>query len=189
MPRQHAPSAKIYQLKIALRHIRPPVWRRILVSDDLTLNDLHYIIQIAMGWMNSHLHQFIIDNEYYSDPEFDLDELGDDIKDETRVLLSALRLKPNKKFLYEYDFGDDWFHEITVEKVLSPDAGTEYPVCIKGKRACPPEDCGGPWGYMNFLRVINDPDDPEHQETVDWIGGKFDPESFSVESVNRRLTL
>jgi hypothetical protein len=91
------------------------------------------------------------------------------------------------QFTYEYDFGDSWRHEILVEKVLAPEAGGRYPQCVAGKRACPPEDCGGVWGYERFLEVIKDEDDPEHEETLEWAGGSFDPEAFSVEEANEAL--
>lgn len=188
MPKRQAPATKeVYQLKITLRDVRPPIWRRVIASDVTTLDQLHWIIQISMGWTNSHLHQFIIDEEYYSEPMLELDDWEPEVKNEKRVRLSALGLEPKKKFIYEYDFGDSWRHEILVEKVLAPKAGARYPQCVAGKRACPPEDCGGVWGYERFLEVINDPDDPEHEETLEWAGGAFDPEAFSVEEANEAL--
>jgi pRiA4b ORF-3-like protein len=185
--RQPRASKEVYQLKVTLRDVRPPIWRRVLVTDATNLNQLHWIIQIAMGWTNSHLHQFIIDEEYYSEPMLELDDWGPEVKNEKRVRLSALSLEPKRKFTYEYDFGDSWQHEILVEKVLAPEAGARYPQCIGGKRACPPEDCGGVWGYERFLEVIKDEDDPEHEETLEWAGGSFDPEAFSVEEANEAL--
>jgi hypothetical protein len=178
---------RVYQLKITLRGVRPPVWRRFLVSDATTLHQLHWIIQTAMGWTNSHLHQFIFGGEYYSEPIFELDGWGLEIKNEKGVRLRALGLEPKRKFAYEYDFGDSWEHEISVEKALAPEAGARYPQCVAGKRACPPEDCGGVWGYAHFLEVINDPSDPEHEEMLEWAGGSFDPEAFSIEEVNEAL--
>ncbi len=124
MPKRQAPATKeVYQLKITLRDVRPPIWRRVIASDATTLDQLHWIIQISMGWTNSHLHQFIIDEEYYSEPMLELDDWGPEVKNEKRVRLSALGLEPKKKFIYEYDFGDSWRHEILVEKVLAPEAG------------------------------------------------------------------
>lgn len=188
MPKRQAHAVKeIYQLKITLRDVRPPIWRRVLVTDATTLNQLHWIIQIAMGWTNSQLHQLIVDEEYYSEPEFELEGWGPEVKNEKRVRLSALGLEPKRKFGYEYDFGDGWDHEILIEKVLLPEEGVRYPQCVAGKRACPPEDCGGTWGYEHFLEVIKDEDDPEHEATLEWAGGAFDPESFSVGKVNEAL--
>jgi Plasmid pRiA4b ORF-3-like protein len=117
----------------------------------------------------------------------EVDDWGPKVKNEKRVRLSALSLEPKRKFTYEYDFGDSWQHEILVEKVLAPEAGARYAQCIGGKRACPPEDCGGVWGYERFLEVIKDEDDPEHEETLEWAGGPFDPEAFSVEEANEAL--
>ncbi len=188
MPNRTSSAAnEVYQLKITLRDVRPPVWRRVLVTDATTLHQLHWIVQAAMGWTNSHLHQFIIDEEYYSEPMLEVDDWGPEVKNEKRVRLSALGLEPKRKFTYEYDFGDSWRHEILVEKVLALEAVGRYPQCVAGKRACPPEDCGGVWGYERFLEVIKDEDDPEHEEMLEWAGGSFDPEAFNLEEVNQEL--
>lgn len=188
MPKRQVPTPnEIYQLKITLRDVRPPIWRRILVTEATTLYQLHWIVQIAMGWTNSHLHQFIIDDEYYSQKDFELDDWGHEVKNENRVRLTALSLAPKRKFTYEYDFGDGWEHEILVEKVVAPEAEVRYPRCVAGKRACPPEDCGGTWGYERFLEIIKDEDDPEHEEMQEWAGGSFDPEAFNLEEVNQEL--
>jgi len=161
MPKRQLSAAnEVYQLKITLREARPPIWRRVLVTDATTLDQLHWIVQAAMGSTNSHLHQFIIDDEYYSQKDFELDDWGHEVQNENRVRLAALALAPKRKFTYEYDFGDGWEHEIMVEKVLAPEAGVHYPQCVAGKRACPPEDCGGVGGYERFLEVIKDEDDP-----------------------------
>ncbi len=188
MPKRQLSAAnEVYQLKIILREVRPPIWRRVLVTDATTLHQLHWIVQTAMGWMNSHLHQFIVDEEYYSQKDFELDDWGHEVKNENRVRLAVLALAPKRKFTYEYDFGDGWEHEILVEKVLAPEAGARYPQCVAGRRACPPEDCGGVWGYERFLEVIKDEDDPEHEEMLEWAGGSFDPEAFNLEEVNQEL--
>jgi hypothetical protein len=183
-----APAKDIYQIKITLVGIDPPIWRRVLLPNDTTLEELHWIIQIAMGWEDDHLHQFIVGKKRYSDPEFGLDRFpGDHEGDETRVPLSHLVLKQKKQFYYEYDFGDSWKHEIKIEKALQRDQDTVYPVCIEGERACPPEDCGGVWGYQDLLDALSDPEDPDHEERLDWVGEDFDPEEFSVEEVNEVL--
>ncbi|HHN93518.1 MAG TPA: plasmid pRiA4b ORF-3 family protein [Anaerolineae bacterium] len=174
-------SEQIYRLKITLRDSKPPIWRRVLVPGSTTLSDLHWIIQAVMGWYNAHLHQFIIGPAYYSDPQFELDAL-----DESQVRLEEIA-EEGTKFTYEYDFGDDWEHIILVEKVQPPEPGVEYPVCIKGRRACPPEDVGGMWGYYEFLEAIGDPNHPEHEEYLEWIGEDFDPAAFSLEETNARL--
>lgn len=180
-------EASVYQLKITLLDSKPPIWRRVLVTSDTTLHKLHGIIQDTMGWTNSHLHQFILNEEYYSQPEFGLAEEGFEVKNEKSAKLGRLNLLEGSRFIYEYDFGDSWHHEIVIEKRLQPDALMIYPVCIAGKRACPPEDCGGVWGYENFLDAIRRKSHPEHEETLTWIGGAFDPEAFDLNRVNQAL--
>lgn len=172
----------VYQLKITLKGIKPPIWRRVLVPETATLNDLHEIVQVAMGWDDSHLHQFEIGKQRYSEPS--RDEF-DDCIDETRTRLDDVIL-PKMKFLYEYDFGDDWIHEITVEKKLEDDERVGA-FCTGGERACPPEDCGGIWGYEEKLETLADPTCADYEELVEWIGPEFDPEAFDLEAVNKQL--
>lgn len=174
----------IYQLKITLREIRPPIWRRIQVPGTITFHELHLIIQRAMGWWNEHLHQYIINNVYYLEP--DPDTSPEDI-DERKAVLAQVVRREKAKFLYEYDFGDDWLHDILVEKLMNPEPGKQYPICCAGKRACPPEDCGGPWGYYNLLEAVGDPSHPEHEELLEWVGGEYDPEAFDLNEVNEEL--
>ena len=137
-----------------------------------------------MGWTNSHLHQFVIDGKCCGvpDPEFEKP-----IIDEKKVLLSQLVNLEAAKFTYEYDFGDNWTHELLVEKIGPPEPGVRYPVCLTGERACPPEDCGGIFAYYENLKIIKDPRHPERDEIVKWMGGDFDPEKFDLEAVNRAL--
>lgn len=185
-----ATDAPVYQIKITLRHSKPPIWRRLLISSETTLAKLHRIIQEAMGWYDSHLHMFEIHGERYSAPSpYDpshLAELG--AKSSSRVKLSRLISQEGEKFSYDYDFGDDWQHEILIEKILPPDPLQKLPVCLKGKRACPPEDVGGVWGYEIFLAAIKDPNHPEHEMYTEWIDGDdFDPEEFDIDYVNQRL--
>jgi hypothetical protein len=175
-------------MKITLRDSKPPIWRRLQVAADTNLEKLHIILQIAFGWTNSHLHQFIIDGQYYSLPEFGLGDYSHEVLNEERVKLGRLGLEPKRKFYYEYDFGDGWEHEIVVEKILEAEAGVKYPRCIGGKRVCPPEDCGGIWGYARLLEVISDPSDPEHESMMEWLGGPFDPERFDTEEANKELS-
>lgn len=174
----------IHQLKITLKGSKPPIWRRIQVASDISLAKLHTIIQIGMGWTDSHLHQFIVGETYYGEPDPSWDA---EVEDEETARLSQIAPNPKGKLTYEYDFGDSWEHEILVEKVLPAKVGTRYPVCLAGKRACPPEDCGGVWGYAEFLKAIRDPKHPEHEDMVGWIGGHFDPEAFDLQAVNREL--
>ncbi len=177
----------VYQLKITLDDIRPPIWRRVLVKD-CTLAVLHDVIQIGMGWDDCHLHVFEIGDEQYGAPDQWQDDMGgNDVGNEGKVKLSQIVGRGVKKFRYEYDMGDGWRHTIQVEKTPPAEAGGRYPYCVDGKRACPPEDCGGPWGYGDFLEAVQDPQHPEHEERREWIGGDFDPEAFDLEAVNRRL--
>lgn len=180
-----APNS-IYQIKVTLNDSKPPIWRRFLVGDNVTLAKLHDIVQTVMGWTNSHLHHFIINDEFYGEL-FD-DDFGDmGTKDETRFKLNQFIGGKGFKFRYEYDFGDSWLHDLVVENILPAEKGVRYPVCVAGKRACPPEDVGGVWGYEDFLKAISDPGHPEHEEMLEWVGVKFDPERFNLDYVNEGL--
>ncbi|GEA15841.1 plasmid pRiA4b ORF-3 family protein [Moorella sp. E308F] len=178
------PWRAVYQFKVTLRDVHPPVWRRFQVTRDISLYRLHLVLQAVMGWWNYHLYQFIIRGTYYCDPdpEFDAEYVN-----ARRVKLWQVLTRPRMKFLYEYDFGDGWEHELVLEKILPPAEGTPYPICLEGARACPPEDCGGSWGYARMLEILSNPDHEEYEETVEWLGGEFDPEAFDIEEVNRRL--
>ena len=173
-----------YQLKITLDEIQPPIWRRVVVPADISLAALHDVVQIAMGWTNSHLHAFEIDGQRYGRPDH-MDGF-DDVLDERRHLLGQL-VEPRKRFAYEYDFGDSWHHQIVVEKELAPSTVQQVPVCIDGARNCPPEDCGGAFGYVEFLEVLADPNHEDHEHMVGWIGGSFDAEKFDPTVVNAKL--
>ena len=179
-------NGKIYQVKITLKYVRPPIWRRVQVRGDITLAKLHEIIQIAMGWFDSHLHQFRMGKVYYGTP--DIDEFSElNLKDDSKAQLGRVLTKLKQKLIYEYDFGDGWEHEILLEKILPPEPGVRYPRCIGGARACPPEDCGGTGGYANFVTAIGDPNHEEYDEYLDWIGGEFDPEEFELDEVDAAL--
>jgi hypothetical protein len=182
--RKQAPPKAIYQLKIGLKGLKPPVWRRIQVADATTLNELHLMIQEIMDWENYHLHQFTIGRTFYGQPQPDY---GLEFKNENPVKLSQVISGEKFKFLYTYDFGDDWEHEILVEKILPPADGVSYPICLTGKRACPPEDCGGIWGYKEMLEALQDPEHPEYETYQDWIDEDFDPEAFDLDEINQRL--
>ncbi len=175
----------IYQLKITLRDSKPPIWRRVQVKD-CTLAELHEIIQVAMGWEFSHLYSFEVDGIDYGDRDMTGEEL--DMKDDRRAKLSRLIPGEKFKFRYTYDFGDNWQHEILVEKILPADKDSTYPVCLDGKRAGPPEDVGGVWGYMDFIEAMRNPDHPQHDEFAEWFEDEFDPEAFDIDEVNRRLS-
>jgi prevent-host-death family protein len=180
-------SNEVYQLKITLKHIRPPIWRRVLVPCSFTLGQLHNVIQVAMaGWHGGHLHEFEIDGSHYGEPPSPEEDWGVTIVNEAKVKLEDI-LGEKSKFLYTYDFGDDWQHEIVVEKVLPIDPQVRYPICLKGKRACPPEDCGGPWGYAELLEILANPSHPEYEDRCEWLIAEFDAEWFDLEGVNTDL--
>jgi hypothetical protein len=174
----------VYQIKISLESIRPPIWRRLEVFSDTTLEKLHLIFQLAMGWANYHLHQFTIEGDEYGQPDPDYDF---EMENEKKVKLSQVVPMEKFKFSYEYDFGDNWQHTVLVEKILPEEKGKHYPNCSKGKRACPPEDVGGAWGYADFLEALTDAKHPDHEDMLEWIGGEFDPEEFDIKYVNERL--
>ena len=176
--RERGPRA-MYQLKVTLRDIRPPIWRRLEVRSDITLARLHDAIQNAMGWTDSHLHQFECEGELFGTPS---DDDWGDIQSERRVRIGELLQPPKQQLEYVYDFGDNWRHRVVLEKVLPAPAGKKAPEprCTGGRRACPPEDCGGVPGYRYLLRVLANPRDPERTEMLEWVGGHFDPEAFEA---------
>jgi hypothetical protein len=185
----------IYELRITLQEIRPPIWRLIQIPDTLRLCCLHDALQAAIGWTDSHLHRFEKDGKYWGVPEHD----GDDdmeIIDESRTTIDAVLTTPGDSVLYVYDFGDKWRHNVVLEKLL-PASGTARPVCLAGERHCPPEDVGGMSGYEEFLEVIFEPSHEEHEHYVRWAGGpsplnrsvgRFQPEEFNVTEVNDALS-
>jgi hypothetical protein len=180
-------AEKVLQLKIVLLHIKPPIWRRVLVPDNYKLGDLHAIIQTAMGWNDSHMHAFRIDGrEYASGKACEMGDMG--MENEDKVALSRAIARSTKGFVYEYDFGDSWMHEIVVEKILPLDPAIRYPLCLAGARACPPEDCGSVPGYYEILRALRSPRTQEHRELLEWLGEGYDPNRFDVERANRWLT-
>ncbi|WP_295624037.1 plasmid pRiA4b ORF-3 family protein [uncultured Nitrosomonas sp.] len=178
----------IYQLKVTLKGMRPPIWRRILVASTTKLDDIHLILQIVMGWTNSHLHEFIQGRDRYGEPD---EDFPSDAQDETQYRLDQILKKEKEKLIYIYDFGDGWEHEVILEKVLPFETSAALPICLKGCRACPPEDIGGIGGYMMFLDAISDPEHPEHEVMLEWIAedieGPFDPEAFDLAEVNQLL--
>ncbi|NJO64408.1 MAG: plasmid pRiA4b ORF-3 family protein [Richelia sp. RM2_1_2] len=184
MSTKSASTQKIYQLKITLKQIRPPIWRRVLVDSDIKLSLLHSVVQIVMGWYDCHLHSWNIGGIDYGEPH---EEYESDLLNEKTVKLSKVVLGEKFKFYYTYDFGDSWEHEILVEKVLPPTIDTRYPICIAGKRACPPEDCGGAWCYSELLSILDDPEHPEYEEKMEWLEEDFDPDKFDLKQINSKL--
>ncbi len=181
----------IYQLKISLKDTSPPIWRRVLVPSDISLYHLHKIILAVMEWSDCHLHGFIKNKDTISWPDafmYDADEmLEEQRKKESSMVLSNYLTQEKDKLRYVYDFGDDWIHTILLEKILPYDDKQTYPVCIKGKRNSPPEDCGGIWGYYDLLDILSDKSDPEYKEVIDWLGGEYDPERFDINRINELL--
>ena len=179
-------GSMIYQFKITLDEIQPPIWRRIQVPGNVSLLQLHFIFQIAMGWTNSHLHEFQIGGELYGTP----DEEGwreEEIKKEKVYQLERVVPARGARFSYLYDFGDSWKHTIEVEEIINPSKNRHYPACLGGARTCPPEDVGSTWGYEGFLEAISSPEHPEHEEYLIWVGGAFDPEGFDREKTDLEL--
>lgn len=184
-PQRKGQTSFVYQMKVTLKGIRPPIWRRLQVPGDITLERLHRILQEAMGWEGEHLHEFFVHGASYSDPSL-LEDL--DIMDEKKARLNKLLSQEKEKFVYMYDFGDSWEHEILLEKILPMDPKTTYPICLTGKRACPPEDCGGAWGYEEMLEILKNPEHPEYEDTRDWLDESFDSELCDLQHINSRLT-
>lgn len=178
----------ILQIKVTLKDIRPVVWRRIEVVASGTFWDLHVAIQDAMGWTDSHLHQFSI-----RDGQETIDEVGipDDewfggdpvVRAGWKVRLAEYFDHVGARALYDYDFGDGWSHEVRVEAVRARAPKTQYPRCTGGARACPPEDCGGVGGYARLLDIMADPKHEEQESMLEWLGGPIDPNEFDASEV------
>jgi hypothetical protein len=178
---------RIYQIKISLKEVKPSIWRRFQVPDNISLYKLHKIIQVLMAWDDYHLFEFKINDIPYGIPDKD----GfDDVKNAKRYKLNKV-LQDVKKAHYAYDFGDGWEIGLHVEKIIASETEMKHPVCLNGKRSAPPEDCGGPWGYENYLKILETPpdenEDDEIKERREWIGEDFDPEYFNLEEINQEL--
>lgn len=177
--------AALLQLRIELDGVNPPVWRVVLVPESIPLDRLHRVIQIAMGWQDSHLHEFIIGEVRYGIPDPEWDAPGSLVSEKGVPLAKALG--SGKRFRYTYDFGDGWEHTLMVEgRGAAPDSPSQAR-CLSGENACPPEDVGGPPGYEAFLRAIADPGHDQHQDMLDWCGGGFDAGDFDLQVVNKKL--
>ena len=170
-------TQNIYQFKITLKGTKPKIWRQIQIPGNYNFYDFHIAIQEAMGWLDCHLHQFGMINPRYGEMEY----IGEST--ESKAIISKYFSLSNKKASYEYDFGDSWEHTISLEKILPAEKGSEYPKCLTGERACPPEDCGGVWGYEGLLEAIKNPGDSEYQDMLEWIDEDFKPEFFNPKSV------
>ncbi len=179
--------SRVYQFKITLEGIKPPIWRRIQVPETYTFWDLHVAIQDAMGWEDYHLHEFEVVNPSTGLKEnirIPAEASGTEVLSERKQKIADYFSMENRTASYVYDFGDGWEHKIQLEEILPREKGVKYPKCINGKRACPPEDCGGVWGYADLLEIIKDPEHEEYEEMMEWLGGSFDPEHFDVNEVS-----
>lgn len=176
-----------YQIKVTLKGMKPSIWRRVEVPCDITLGRLHDVIQRAMGWMDCHLHEFVIDGKRYGCATPEALDVDEGMIDEGRARLNKVS-GPNAKFRYCYDFGDDWVHELHIEREVASD-GERAARCLAGKNACPPEDCGGPYGYARLLAILTDPEHDEHEEMLEWAGDDVDPHAFDAKQVDRLVSL
>lgn len=201
MAKKYVQPTQIHELKITLCGSKPPIWRRFAVPSDMRLSDLHCVIQIVMGWDNSHLHQFIVSDRSrkehrslgksgwthrerrLSDTRFELE----DIENENKVTLNELASAVKGKLIYEYDFGDSWEHLIEIVKIGLPEDKVKYPLCLAGKLACPPDDCGGIWGYYDMLEVLKNPKHKDYEDIRGWMPPGFKPERFNLEAINAEL--
>ncbi len=207
---------QVYELRITLLRSKPPIWRKVAVTDDMTLGGLHRLIQIVMGWEDDHLHHFVTKGKPVKLTDEEAMQLilqgrmndlraqrgercytgcapdGSDTdmegEDENGVTLADIFSTPDTKLTYEYDFGDSWQHSIELKKTYPPKEGVAYPVCLEGKMACPPEDCGGVWGYYEKLASLADPTDEYHEDAKEWFGEDFDPEALDLDRINAALT-
>ena len=186
-PQKGQAGRQVYQIKVVLLETEPPIWRRFLVPSSVTLHRLHLILQDVMGWSNYHLYRFQIGREDYGEPHPDNEFNELYFKNSRRTKLGQVVTKKRDVFQYEYDFGDSWQHMLLVEDILGYQPDMRYPVCLAGERACPPEDCGGPYGYAELLETISDPEHEDYQDMLTWLGGNFDPNSFDIEIVNLKL--
>jgi hypothetical protein len=174
-------AQQVLQLRIDLEEVDPPIWRRLLVPSDIRLDRLHDVFQVAMGWTDSHLHAFTIGTKRYG---MHVDDFSDTELDEKKFRAHAA-IGRRRRFRYEYDFGDGWQHQVVVEDVVTTSPiGLTFAVCLEGERSCPPEDCGGAYGYADFLGAISDPRHEEHDELIEWVGKDFDPEAFELAITN-----
>lgn len=179
----------VFHLHLTLAEICPVIWRKLQVPATMKLSELHGVLQIVMGWTDSHLHGFRVEERYFSDPSFELDDdsFGEEVGDERKMRLGQFVSGEGFAFTYEYDFGDSWRHHLIVEKSAAPEAHLILPVCTSGARACPPEDVGGVHGYAEFLDILKHKGHEEHLRMLTWVGGVFDPEGFDINTTNRRL--
>jgi Plasmid pRiA4b ORF-3-like protein len=173
----------ILELDITLKSSKPKIWRRVHVPSSLTFHKLHEVIQKAMGWHDYHLYVFELDR--YSSIGIPSDDDWEEVIDSRKLKIGDYFQQVKDKIVYEYDFGDSWEHNVVLKKMLDADPNVTYPIVTAGAMACPPEDCGGIWGYTELLDVIKDPSDEKHEDILEWLGGEFDPGYFNLEELNK----
>ncbi|QPI62303.1 plasmid pRiA4b ORF-3 family protein [Streptomyces malaysiensis subsp. malaysiensis] len=182
-----APSKTVHKIKITLRDSRPPIWRRLEVPSGIALRELHDVIQATFGWEDYHMWAFESGRDRYGAADRDLG-----IRSAASKQLRQAAPHAGDRLRYTYDFGDDWEHDILVEDVTEPEPDTAYPRCLTGRRACPPEDCGGMWGYDYLIEILADPDHEEHEDRLEWLGldsaDQFDPAAFDPAQINSALS-
>ncbi len=182
-----AASQRIYQLHVALLDITPVIWRRLWIPGTLKLSKLDRVIQEAFGWTNSHLHEFRVAGERYGMTEIDGMDDDEGLQDEKKFTVAKVLKASVTEFEYEYDFGDGWRHRGVVEGIMAATPYNDWPLCLTGENACPPEDVGGSGGFENFVQSMADPEDDDHFENWTWYGGPFDPKGFDVNTTNARI--
>lgn len=186
-----AGAKSIYQLKVTLKGTEPPIWRRLQAPAAIDLRELHLLFQVVMGWHNEHLYEFRVGRRYFGEPEpksWGVDGFGPPIQDAGKTRLLEIAPRAGSKFLYTYDMGDSWEHQVLVEKVIEADPGVHLPTCLAGERACPPEDCGGVWGYGDILAALGDPLPSASAELLESLGDGFEPDKFDLAAVNAQLS-
>lgn len=187
MPGPRAAGRTVHTIKVTLRGSKPPIWRRLEVPSDCTLRRLHGVIQAAFGWEDYHLWVFEVAGEQYGVADRELE-----VRSAAAKRLSQVAPGAGDRLRYTYDFGDDWGHDIVVEAVGDAEPGAAYPRCLAGRRACPPEDCGGMWGYDDLLEILADPAHKEHEDRMEWLGltsaAEFDPDAFNLEQINSTIS-
>ena len=189
-PKIKLPTNDLVEVKVTLNEVDPPVWRKLIIRADSSLEELHLAIQKSMGWQNCHLYDFFVN---YVDKKLSANDMPylfgneEDCADPSGVTIEDLLFIKFEDIQYNYDYGDCWEHTVEIGNVVLPQSGTTYPICTEGAGACPPEDCGGPHGYMNLCAILSNPKDEEYKEMRQWLGKGFDPSKFSVAKANKEL--